>query len=527
MSLVPIVLYAEHETAIRSLFDAQPALQIAGSHLQLQRSKRSLGLMKNSETAFQIGLQLSPHTSSMALAEFIWQSLCERGKNVMSLNNEIVSDQASLQQILQQTMAQLWPQSGLHLLSLHLPEFGSLRNFVLDFSDYMQDEDGGWCSNRLHALISVNAADQISLLQALLQIFQGAAANCPATFAYRLRYRMHGHLLQLVAQPGEVPQCEMDDKPVPLPQLRAEGQTLLPARIVLQGALPGGTVSQQASPIPVLNLEAQAGAGYVAACVERGQRAFQDVLERITTAADQIGMMSTEQARIATMAGSILAADQDQTQHQAWAADLIILFQPESGLHPQWQVRYARELAAALAASADGGGPILLATQAPLLLADLQRAQLRLIESDGGQSRGRIPAVPPQGMGVAGLLKSEIFGLASTLDQRTLGKLQQRNALLARQAQTGLNEQEARQLQALRDTLEQLGFVHESSDPLYALFLQNMQQARQLPLTQLLSAEELAEQTRLAQEITRRLLAQEQNGKLAQLAQELRALDGE
>jgi len=49
-------------------------------------------------------------------------------------------------------------------------------------------------------------------------------------------------------------------------------------------------------------------------------------------------------------------------------------------------------------------------------------------------------------MGVAGLLKSEMFGLPSTLDAPTWRKLQERNELLAKKAKEGLSAAEKTKL---------------------------------------------------------------------------------
>ncbi|WP_338848805.1 hypothetical protein V8J88_07770 [Massilia sp. W12] len=545
MSQLPLFLYAEDEAGIRALFAEQTDLHTGGARLQLLRSKRSLGLANSSETAFQFSLHLTPHSKSGELAQFLWGSLSRHGQRALMLEQTVVTDQAQLQSLLQQTMAKLWPHTGLQLLSLHLPAFGGLRDFTLHFTDYIQpqayDANSPWVKNSLHAVLSLHTADQASLLQALLQIFQDAASGSAAKFAYRLRYRMHAHTICLHATPGAAPQCDIDDAPAALQDLRAPASALLPRRILLQGALHVADISplQQAA-MPVLQLDGQGRADFIQECARQNHPAWQAMMARMGLRPNQLSNISEEQARIAAMAGAILAADgaqeaqEAQEVQQAPAADLIILMQPESGLHPQWQARYALEMAAALeavtaqAGAAGGwGGQIVLASQAPLLLADLRRAQIHLVQSQDGQSSVSIPEAEPQGMGVAGLLQSELFGLSSTLDRSTLAQLQQRNALLAEQANRELRAHEAAQLQTLRNTLAQMGFAQESADPLYRLFLQGMHAARQLPLSALLSAEEMAQQTRLAQDITRRLLAQEHSGALAQLAQELRALDGE
>lgn len=132
----------------------------------------------------------------------------------------------------------------------------------------------------------------------------------------------------------------------------------------------------------------------------------------------------------------------------------------------------------------------------------------------------------PRGMGVAGLLKSDLFGLTSTLDKRTLDDLQRRNELLGKQAAVGLTEIESNELETLRSYLEQLGFSREQRDPMYQLFLQKMYEVKSQPLEQLLTPEQLQQQEALAAEVVKKLVVKEQEDELAQLVQQLQKAEG-
>lgn len=125
-------------------------------------------------------------------------------------------------------------------------------------------------------------------------------------------------------------------------------------------------------------------------------------------------------------------------------------------------------------------------------------------------------------MGVAGLLKSEMFGLSSTLDAPTLRELQERNELLAKKAREGLSEGEESKLARLRDHLDDLGFSREYRDPLYQLFIQKMYEVRRQPLDKLLTPDELEAQEVLAQAIVTELVKRERKTELSALAQELK-----
>lgn len=125
-------------------------------------------------------------------------------------------------------------------------------------------------------------------------------------------------------------------------------------------------------------------------------------------------------------------------------------------------------------------------------------------------------------MGVAGLLKSKLFGLPSTLDSDTLRKLQRRNELLALKGKRQLDGPETVELEKLRNYLEDLGFTKEYRDPVYQLFIEKMYEARSLPLDKILSVDELKEQEQLAEEIAKTLVKRERTSDLSSLAQELK-----
>ncbi|CAO1660194.1 putative ATP-binding protein involved in virulence [Halomonas sp. NYA30] len=156
------------------------------------------------------------------------------------------------------------------------------------------------------------------------------------------------------------------------------------------------------------------------------------------------------------------------------------------------------------------------------MLGGLRREQVRILSRDGESTRVDTPHEHPQGMGVAGLLKSELFGLPSTLDQQTLSDLERRNELLAKKANKGLAGSEVEELERLRNHLEELGFSREYRDPMYQLFVQKMYEVKSKPINQLLTPDELAEQEILATNIIKNLVSSKRKGDLAELARLLK-----
>ena len=201
---------------------------------------------------------------------------------------------------------------------------------------------------------------------------------------------------------------------------------------------------------------------------------------------------------------------------------LFLLDEPDTHLNPLWKLRYFDDIENVLQPRegelVQGESQIVITTHDPMMVGSLRREQVHILRREGENTVVDTPHEHPQGMGVAGLLKSELFGLPSTLDQQTLDDLQRRNELLAKQAKEGLTPEEAEQLERLRHYLDELGFSREYRDPMYQLFVQKMYEAKSQPINKLLTSEELAEQEALAARIIQELVATERKGELAELA---------
>ncbi len=205
---------------------------------------------------------------------------------------------------------------------------------------------------------------------------------------------------------------------------------------------------------------------------------------------------------------------------------LFLLDEPDTHLNPIWKLRYFNDIEGVLTsddgALVQGESQILITTHDPMMVGSLKREQVHILRREGNSTVVSSPHEHPQGMGVAGLLKSELFGLSSTLDQQTLDDLQRRNELLAKKANEGLTGAETEELVRLRRYLEELGFSREYRDPMYQLFVQKMYEAKSQPINTLLTHEELAEQEALAASIVKELVSTERKSELAELARLLK-----
>jgi predicted ATPase len=189
---------------------------------------------------------------------------------------------------------------------------------------------------------------------------------------------------------------------------------------------------------------------------------------------------------------------------------LFLLDEPDTHLNPIWKLRYFDDIEGVL--SADAGRPtqsesqILITTHDPMMVGSLKREQVHILRRNGQRSVVETPNEHPQGMGVTGLLKSELFGLSSTLDIETERRLFRRNELFVKSPRT---LEEDAELSRLSNELADLGFsTADFRDPDYALFVRKMAQHRKFRKPAL-TPEEQTEQDRIADDIINEILRDE------------------
>jgi predicted ATPase len=186
---------------------------------------------------------------------------------------------------------------------------------------------------------------------------------------------------------------------------------------------------------------------------------------------------------------------------------LFLLDEPDTHLNPIWKLRYFDDIEGVLSsdggAFAQGESQILLTTHDPMMVGGLRREQVHILRREGDHVVVEVPDEHPQGMGVTGLLKSELFGLSSTLDPETERRLARRNDLFVRSDRTS---DENVELQRLSAELADLGFsTADFRDPDYALFVRKMSEHRSRR-NQDLTPQERAEVDEIADQIIDEIL---------------------
>lgn len=189
---------------------------------------------------------------------------------------------------------------------------------------------------------------------------------------------------------------------------------------------------------------------------------------------------------------------------------LFLLDEPDTHLNPIWKLRYFDDIEGVLTSDDDAlmqsESQILITTHDPMMVGSLKREQVHILRRNANRTVVDTPDEHPQGMGVTGLLKSELFGLSSTLDIETERRLFRRNELFVRSPRTSAEEAELSRLSA---ELADLGFsTADFRDPDYALFVRKMAQHRRFRKP-VLTPEEQAEQDAIADSIIDEILREE------------------
>lgn len=149
---------------------------------------------------------------------------------------------------------------------------------------------------------------------------------------------------------------------------------------------------------------------------------------------------------------------------------LFLLDEPDTHLNPAWTYEYLNLLENQMV---EKTSQLLITSHNPLMIGGLKKEQVRLLrrhyKNDKPSTVAELPEEDPIGMGVDGLLQSEIFGLKSVLPPSVVNRLTQRYKLLGiSKKTTGM----VAELERLTRELEQMGIAHTFPHPYFHQFSQ-------------------------------------------------------
>ncbi|GFD67409.1 AAA family ATPase [Alteromonas sp. KUL106] len=151
---------------------------------------------------------------------------------------------------------------------------------------------------------------------------------------------------------------------------------------------------------------------------------------------------------------------------------LFLLDEPDTHLNPKWSVDYIDYLNKFVTSGSKGenNSHIVLTTHNPIAIAELTRDQVQILNRDEETRviESHKPHYDPQGMGYAGIITSDMFGLGSSLDKRTQRRLEKYRALASIENKSKFEEL---RLQVISEWLENDRFTMTQRDDDYERYI--------------------------------------------------------
>jgi predicted ATPase len=208
--------------------------------------------------------------------------------------------------------------------------------------------------------------------------------------------------------------------------------------------------------------------------------------------------MSEGEQQLMTVLGLLLFTQNDES--------LYLLDEPDTHLNPVWTYDYLKLLQENIRAEK---GQLIIATHNPLMIGSLHRNQVRILARENNRIVSSEPECDPIGIGVEGLLKSELYGLRSTLAPEVLEKLDRHYELLGKKEKT---DAEQAQLMQLARELNELSVARTHPNPYFEHFANALARRLGTEPEVTLSKEEIEAQAKLADEVLEEVIAEEEAG---------------
>jgi len=164
---------------------------------------------------------------------------------------------------------------------------------------------------------------------------------------------------------------------------------------------------------------------------------------------------------------------------------LFLLDEPDTHLNPSWVVKYLDFLQQFVGSDQKEreSSHVVLTTHNPLAIAELVKGQVQILQRHPEDLSISVepPQGDPRGMGFAGILTSDMFGLESALDNHTVNLIKERNALLYKELKGQITEEENTRLKEIYQQLGEMRFNDVFDDPVfseYAMLLEEEKRKR-------------------------------------------------
>lgn len=151
---------------------------------------------------------------------------------------------------------------------------------------------------------------------------------------------------------------------------------------------------------------------------------------------------------------------------------LFLLDEPDTHLNPKWSVDYIEYLNKFVTSGSESesSSHIVLTTHNPIAIAELKKQQVQILHRDKDSLKvtAQEPDLDPRGMGYAGIITSDMFGLDAALDSHTQELLEEKRRITLSERITDKNKM---RLEKINLELDQYGFRYSARDPIFEEYL--------------------------------------------------------
>lgn len=175
---------------------------------------------------------------------------------------------------------------------------------------------------------------------------------------------------------------------------------------------------------------------------------------------------------------------------------LFLLDEPDTHLNPSWCVKYLNFLQRFVGSDQKERetSHVILTTHNPLAIAELIKGQVQILQRNSANLSISVepPLADPRGMGFAGILTSDMFGLESALDDHTVNLIKERNALLYKELKNEITQMENSKLKEIYQQLGEMRFNDVFDDPIFSEYAMMLEEEKKKSGTAFLPQQEKA-----------------------------------
>lgn len=179
-----------------------------------------------------------------------------------------------------------------------------------------------------------------------------------------------------------------------------------------------------------------------------------------------MGELSEGEKQLLTVLGMLKFTKDEET--------LVLLDEPDTHLNPMWKWKYLEYLDDVV--KKHETTQIIFCTHDPLVIGSMESTQVRVFKRDDkGNTTATEPDISPKGLGVAGILTSELFGMPTILDKETQVALNRKRQLQGQIMRSeSLSSEELQEYEQLKSDLEKNGFYEEVEDQWFKMYIKEI-----------------------------------------------------